>query len=233
MASAAVPLAACSPATQAALESIGAFLRVPTPERWIEWALGNVDVLLIDHANCEKKAASTALALLYRPATDVPLAHQLSRLAREELRHYEQVLEVLTARGVALRPLSPSRYAAALRAQVTKAEPQRLIDTFLVSAIVEARSCERFACLVDRLEPPLAGFYQKLLASEARHFEIYLEAARTAAAAVGQSALLAARLDALLTTEAELVIAPDSELRFHSGPPAPEVLAQRQTEQAR
>ncbi|MEM1432960.1 MAG: tRNA isopentenyl-2-thiomethyl-A-37 hydroxylase MiaE [Pseudomonadota bacterium] len=198
-----------------------AFLRVPTPDAWLAAAAAQQDVLLIDHANCEKKAASTALSLLYRADTDPGSLAQLSRLAREELRHYEQVLAVLEERGIPLRPVSSSRYASGLRERVARSEPWRRIETLLVCALVEARSCERFDRLTEVLDPSLARFYGKLLASEARHFEHYLSAAQAAVTAADlEQAEYCQRLDRLLEAEAELVSAPDSELRFHSGPPA-------------
>lgn len=219
--SAAIPSRYGDGATREAVAAIRAFLRTPTPDQWLEAAVWQQDLLLIDHANCEKKAASTALSLLYRADTEPALLLQLSRLAREELRHYEQVLAVLDERGIELRPLSSSRYAGSLRDQVAREEPWRRVETLLVCALVEARSCERFDRLTEVLDPQLARFYGKLLASEARHFEHYLDAAQAAVASAGlASEEYRRRLDRLLDVEADLVSAPDSELRFHSGPPA-------------
>ncbi|MEM9742611.1 MAG: tRNA-(ms[2]io[6]A)-hydroxylase [Pseudomonadota bacterium] len=200
------------------MASLRDFLHVVTPEAWLDWAVSDLSTLLIDHANCEKKAASTALALMFRPQLEPLELHRLSRLAREELRHYEQVLDLLTGRGIRLKPLSPSRYAGGLRDAVSPNEPERLLDTLLVSALVEARSCERFAALAPRLPEDLSEFYRRLLASEARHFESYLTAARRLA---DDAALrVDERLAMLLDREAELILTPDRELRFHSGPPA-------------
>ncbi len=192
-----------------------AFLPCPTPASWVEAAVGELDVLLIDHANCERKAAATAVSLLFRYDAVPELAACMSRLAREELRHYEQVLVVLSRRGIPLRSLSASRYAGGLRSAVRSGEPDRLLDLLLVGALVEARSCERFAALIPVLDEELARFYRRLLASEARHFEDYLALARNVA---GVDAV-ADRLDVLKSLEAELINAPDEVLRFHSGPP--------------
>jgi len=194
-----------------------AFLDTATPAAWFDAALEQQELLLLDHANCEKKAASTALALMFAYAEDSRLARQLSRLAREELRHFEQVQTHLDRMGVAFRRLRPSRYAEHLRAVVTSAEPGRRLDLLLCGALIEARSCERFAGLVPRLEEPLAGFYRGLQASESRHFLEYLDAARRHAEAQGLD--LGARLEVLARIEGELAVAPDTQFRFHSGPP--------------
>jgi tRNA 2-(methylsulfanyl)-N6-isopentenyladenosine37 hydroxylase len=192
---------------------IDGFLLCRTPDDWFRQAAADVETLLIDHANCEKKAASTALGLLYRYTGRPELLHRMSRLAREELRHFEQVLSLMAERSVAYRPLSAGRYAAALMGQVRRREPWRLVDTLLVGAIVEARSCERFAGLVEVLPDDLGEFYAGLQASEARHFRHYLDLACAYAPADP-----GAKLDELLALDADLVTRPDVELRFHSGP---------------
>ena len=190
-------------------------LKSATEDRWLAQVDQHLDQMLIDHAHCEKKAAGTALSLLYRYVDRPELLHRLSRLAREELRHFEQVVQIMAARGIPYVHLSSSRYAGRLRGLVRTSEPGRLVDTLLVGAIVEARSCERFAGLVEVLPSDLAEFYEALLASEARHFRHYLELARRYAGGPVDS-----RLQALLTEESRLILSPDHEFRFHSGPPA-------------
>jgi tRNA-(ms[2]io[6]A)-hydroxylase len=199
---------------------IAAFLRVATPQAWVERALADLEALLLDHAACEQKAAATALSLMHRYAPFERLVERMSRLAREELRHFEQVRAQMRRAGIQFRTISASRYAAALRACVRHTEPARLLDTLLVGALIEARSCERFALLAPRLPEPLDRFYAGLLASEARHFEDYLVLAREAAIAgsIGE-AEVEARLGELLAVEATLVTAPDPQFRFHSGLP--------------
>ena len=194
---------------------IEAFLYCPTPAAWVQWALENPAVLLIDHANCEKKAASTALNLMYRYVGHHELLQRLSRLAREELRHFEQVIALMRDRDVDYPQLSASRYAGELRKLVRNEEPGRLVDTLLVGAIIEARSCERFAALVPVLDAELAQFYASLLQSESRHYTDYLHLARTLSSAQE----VAERLPALLQRERELIEAPDTKFRFHSGVP--------------
>ncbi|TVS09203.1 MAG: tRNA-(ms[2]io[6]A)-hydroxylase [Gammaproteobacteria bacterium] len=195
--------------------AVRAFLACPTPAAWIEAAGAQLEVLLLDHANCERKAAATAVSLLFRYDSVADLAPRMSRLAREELRHYEQVLGLLSARNIAVRPISASRYAGGLRAGVRAGEPERLLDLLLVGALVEARSCERFAALIPVLDEDLARFYRRLLASEARHFEDYLQLARSVAGAQAVSS----RLVTLKDLEADLITRPDPSFRFHSGPP--------------
>ena len=195
---------------------IQAFLSCPTPREWVEAALENQAVLLVDHANCEKKAASTALNLMYRYVEHPVLLNKLSRLAREELRHFEQVTAIMAKRGVVYPQLSASRYAGELRKSVRGSEPHRLVDTLLVGAIIEARSCERFAALVPVLDKALAEFYASLLKSEARHYADYLQLAQTLVP--GEN--ISASLRRLLEREAELIESPDPQFRFHSGVPA-------------
>lgn len=198
--------------------AVAAFLGAETPERWVEEACGRLPELLLDHANCELKAASTALALIYRYPERRALADRMSRLAREELRHFEQVLRMLDDFAVPFEKLSAARYAAGLNAAVRANEPERLLDKLLVGALIEARSCERFAALAPKLPERLAAFYRGLLASEARHFEHYLAFARSETGV--DDAALAERLAELRSIEAELVVMPDPEFRFHSGVPA-------------
>jgi tRNA-(ms[2]io[6]A)-hydroxylase len=199
------------------LEPVRAFLPCTTPDAWIDAAARpeNLPTLLVDHANCEKKAAATALHLMHRYVEHPQLLNRLSRLAREELRHFKQVLAVMQARGIDYPQLSASRYASGLREAVCRDEPLRLLDTLLVGALIEARSCERFAALLPVLDEELAQFYGSLLRSEARHFEDYLTLARELVP--GQD--LEGRLAALKAVEASLVEAPDPLFRFHSGPP--------------
>jgi len=188
------------------------FLGCPTPQSWIEQALENQRLLLIDHAHCEKKAASTALSLMYRYVDNPALLHKMSRLAREELRHFEQVLALMARRGVDYGHLSPSRYAAGLRCHVRGEEPARLVDVLIVGAFIEARSCERFASLAPFLDRELGDFYRSLLRSEARHYRDYLDLAREAA---GQD--IEERVAAFRALERSLIESEDSEFRFHSG----------------
>lgn len=189
-------------------------LAAPTPPSWVDAAVERWRELLVDHAACEKKAASTALALMFAYPDDRRLGMALSRLAREELRHFEQVQRMMDDLGVEPVRMRPGRYASGLRAALATAEPQRRIDLMLASALIEARSCERFRLLVPRLPDPLAGFYAQLERSEARHFALYLDLVETAGAKDWQP-----RLRELARIEADLATAPDPQFRFHSGEP--------------
>lgn len=196
-----------------------AALLMPTPAAWLDAACEHWQELLIDHAGCEKKAASTALGLIFAYPEHAAQNLALARLAREELRHFEQVTRLMEQLGVPFRRLAPGRYAPGLRALLRTHEPLRRLDLLLCGAIIEARSCERFRLLAPRLPAPLGDFYGELERAEARHVDLYWELAR-AAAGEGSAALCTQRLAALIEAEAGLISAPDAQLRFHSGPPA-------------
>ena len=196
---------------------VTSILRAPTPQGWVATAVERWRELLVDHANCEKKAASTALALMFAYPEDHALAMALSRLAREELRHFEQVQKMMITLGVDFERQQPGRYASGLRTVLRTSEPGRKLDLLLAGALIEARSSERFRLLSSRLQPPLADFYMQLERSEARHFELYVGLARAAAPDRWRE-----RLDTLAQREAELATQPDPVFRFHSGPPAPD-----------
>jgi tRNA-(ms[2]io[6]A)-hydroxylase len=194
--------------------NVNNFLLCETPDSWLQQVQNNLPVLLVDHANCEKKAASTALNLIYRYVDKPKLMMQLSKLAREELRHFEQVLAILKKRKIDYVHVSPSRYAAGLRDGVRTFEPARLIDILIVSAIVEARSCERFSKIIQVLDEELASFYASLLKSEERHFGIYLKMAEQYS-----DGEIDDRVQYFLGLDQKLVESPDDQFRFHSGAP--------------
>lgn len=199
-------------------DNVDAFLLTPTPEAWLLEAQRRLPELLLDHANCELKAASTALTFLYRYPNRSALAQRMSRLAREELRHFEQVRSIMEDRQVEFQRLSASRYAGRLRDAARSSEPHKLLDMLLTGALIEARSCERFARIAPRLPEKVGRFYAGLLASEARHFEHYVAFARSECGV--PDAEIDSRLRELKQLEAELISQPDSEFRFHSGVPA-------------
>lgn len=195
-------------------------LQAATPLAWARHAARNWQQLLVDHANCEKKAASTALSLMFAYPEDTALCQALARLAREELRHFEQVQQMMARLGVPVRRLSPGRYAGGLRAALSTGDPARKLDLLLCGALIEARSCERFEVLAPHLDAPMSGFYSDLARSEKRHAGMYLEFARATQRDAGFSpAYLEARLEKLSAVEAGLILAVDQEFRFHSGVP--------------
>ena len=200
-------------------------LRATTPAAWVDEAVRRWPELLSDHANCEKKAASTALALMFAYPEDRTLSIRLSKLAREELRHFEQVDRLMQDAKVPYLRQVPGRYASALRAALSTHEPRRQLDLLLAGALIEARSCERFELLAARpagegLPTEVAALYAGLRASEARHFELYLTLAERQARAAGLGDWQA-RLEELALVEADLATRPDPQFRFHSGPPDP------------
>lgn len=197
------------------VEPVLSFLRCRTPDGWIQSAVSDLPTLLIDHANCEKKAASTALTLMNRYIGHFDLLNKMSRLAREELRHFEQVIALMDKRDIQYMPVKASRYASSLYEHIRKQEPHRLVDTLIVGAIIEARSCERFYSLLPHLDDELSAFYQSLLKSEARHFQDYLTLARENSDEV----VVEERTQFFLDRESELILSEDSEMKFHSGVP--------------
>ena len=198
-------------------ESISSFFDTETPEEWVREASGRIPEMLLDHANCELKAASTALGFLYRYPDRTALAQRMSRLAREELRHFEQVRTIMEEMDIPFERLSASRYAGGLRDAARDDEPKKLLDLLLIGALIEARSCERFAALAPHLPKKLGKFYNGLLASEARHFEHYIAFARSECGV--DSDEIDARLQELKEIEAKLISEPDPQFRFHSGLP--------------
>lgn len=190
--------------------------------QWLARARAHLDEVLIDHAHCEKKAAAAAVKLLFSYPHHRFLQEALAELAREELEHFEQVLAHLDARAIRYRSIRPSPYGVALHALTRRDEPARLVDLLLISALIEARSCERFRLLASDLRDPasegegdeaLGRFYEALLASEARHHGVYLDLA----AKLVSRAELEARLLELAAAEAEIVERPCEWVRLHAG----------------
>jgi tRNA-(ms[2]io[6]A)-hydroxylase len=192
-------------------------LLAPTSASWVRAALADVDTLLVDHAHCERKAAQTALALVARHPQWAALVGPLSRLAREELIHFERVLRELRHRGGALRPLAAAGYAAALQDAARASRPPgpraHVVDDMLAGALIEARSHERFVRLAAATDDArLAKLYRDLLAAEERHGDLYLGLAEEAAGGD-----VRARLATLAAEEATILARPGQPLRMHSG----------------
>jgi tRNA-(ms[2]io[6]A)-hydroxylase len=241
------------------LEPIHQFLHCATPNSWIQHAVANVDSLLIDHANCELKAAQTALALLKRYALSKAQSAELMqliapyedfvyrkkalklgreknsmaikyaedqtefeqdmilkmlRLIKEELHHFDQVLGFIEKKKLSYSHMPAGRYARELMKSVRHYEPEALIDKLIIGAIIEARSCERFAKLAPHLEDPLQKFYDSLLRSEARHYQDYLNLAQQVS-----SEPIDERIRSFLEIEQQLILSQDPYFCFHSGTP--------------
>lgn len=199
------------------------FLGCETPTEWLDMAVENLDVLMQDHANCEKKAASTAMNLMFRYSYYTDLQVKLAQLVREEMLHYEQVLELMNKRGQAWTNLSAGRYAGGLRKEIRTFEPEALIDVLVIGAFVEARSCERFYALAPLVDEELGRYYRYLLKSESRHYEDYLtlamEVAKTAKLKNPEEDIQS-RIEHIREVEKNLILTPDAMFRFHSGVPA-------------
>ena len=201
--------------SKTALDEIKEFLLCETPEKWIQAAIEHQDILLIDHANCEKKAASSAMQLIHRYSENYNLLQKMSRLVREEMRHFEQVTAIMKKRKINYTYVSASRYASELRKLVRKGETTQLVDLLIIGAFIEARSCERFSKIAPWLDEILGNFYQKLLSSEGRHYQDYLKLAYEA----GETKDVEDRVLLIAEAERKLIESPDSEFRFHSGLP--------------
>jgi tRNA-(ms[2]io[6]A)-hydroxylase len=188
-------------------------LAAPTDPAWAQGAAEALDEILVDHAHCEKKAAGMAVQLLFRYPQHGFLLEPLSRLAREELAHFEEVLRLMASRGLAFRRQKPSPYAGRLRETIRSSEPGQLVDTLLCCALIEARSCERFGLLAEAVDDAeLAAFYRGLLAAEARHHRVYLELAEPLEPEVE----VRRRLAELAACEAEIVAEGSTAPRMHS-----------------
>lgn len=196
------------------LQILNNFLKIKTPARWLEVALQNMDTLLIDHAHCERKAAATAINFISKYPERKELVKIMSPLAREELLHFEKVLQLMRLRNIEFQALPPSNYASKLHAQITKSNNlERMCDQLTVGAIIEARSCERFAALIPYLEDQkLSQFYFSLLKSEARHFENYIFLVKLYG---GEQAL--SKMEYFLKIENDYITSEDAVFRFHSG----------------
>ncbi len=185
----------------------------PTSAAWLEQALANIDTILLDHSHCERKAASTAINMMFRYPSNHKLVRQLTAIAQEELEHFEQVNQILERRGIPLAPLNAPPYGKGLMSQVRTQEPHRMLDSLLVSGLIEARSHERLGLLGSHLpDPQLAAFYRGLMASEARHFGIYWLLADT----YFDRSLVQSRLSELATFESNLLANLHPEPRVHS-----------------
>jgi tRNA-(ms[2]io[6]A)-hydroxylase len=245
------------------LAPIKTFLHCDTPQSWIDEAVKpeNLETLLIDHCNCELKAAQTAMLLIRKYAVDkenatellawlkpyedfvyrrdfvgsfngkhaglskaivarddvsfgVELVDKMVSLIKEELHHFQQVLDIMTARGIEYTNVRAGRYAKGMMKHVRTHEPKKLIDTLICGAYIEARSCERFAKIAPNLDPELEKFYISLLRSEARHYQDYLTLATQIA---GEN--ITQRIAFFAEKEAELISTEDVDFRFHSGIP--------------
>ncbi|MDF7800968.1 tRNA-(ms[2]io[6]A)-hydroxylase [Pontiellaceae bacterium B1224] len=200
---------------QADLDALFEFLPCRTPDVWIQEALQQEEILLQNHCYLEQCAARNALQLMFRCPDKPDVLSKMSKLAREELRHFEKVHELLTRRGYAYKILKPSRYAGLLNAEIRKTNPGQLIDSLIVGAYIEARSCERFASLAPHMDDEISVFFRSLLKSEARHFKDYLTLAQS-----HSREPIDQRVAFFGAIERNAIESEDKLFRFHSGVPA-------------
>ncbi len=188
-------------------------LHSTSPQRWLKQVDENLAEVLIDHAHCEKKAAGTAMNLLFAYVDNEELCREMTTIVNEELEHFHMVIEILKQRGIEFRRLKPSQYGRRLNDLVSKQEPQRAIDRLLVAGLIEARSCERFGLLRDNLaDKELAAFYDGLFESEARHHTTYIRLAKM----FGPDESVRARLAELADEEAKIIAEGEELARVHS-----------------
>ena len=188
-------------------------LQSATSERWLTQVAEHIDEILIDHAHCEKKAAGTALNLMFAYVEDLELCREMTEIVNEELEHFHQVTDLLERRGIRFRRLVPSVYGRKLNDLVRKNEPGRAVDRLLVAGLIEARSCERFDLLRQRVaDRELAEFYDSLFESEARHHSTYVRLAKHFAS----EADVHERLAQLAADEARIIEEGDERPRMHS-----------------
>ena len=198
------------------LSPIYNFLGARTTQAWVDAAIADLPLIIQDHANCEKKAAGTAMNLLFRYEFSYDLQRKLAQLIREEMLHYEQVLGIMNERGQEWEYLSAGRYAKGMLKHKRTYEPAAMIDVLIIGAFIEARSCERFAALAEVInDERLAKYYRYLLKSESRHFKDYLALAQSLS-----EDNIDERVAFFKAVESELIASSDTELRFHSGTPA-------------
>ncbi len=191
-------------------------LQVPTPKAWLAKAANSLQELLSDHAECEKKAAITAINFTRYFHEHRDVLDSLALIAREEMRHFDRVLFWLDSYSLSYTPTEACRYAKSLHQYVKQHRDAQIVDKLLVAAVIEARSCERFALLVPWLDSKLGGFYSKLYEAEKRHAQVYINFALK----LSSQRKIHSRLSDILAYEADLISAPERTFAFHSGVPS-------------
>ncbi len=188
-------------------------LQQPSSLAWVEQTIANLDIILLDHSHCERKAAGVAINLMFRYPARQKLVRQLTAIAQEELQHFDQVNQWLEKRNIPLAPLNSPPYFSKLKSQMRHAEPDRLVDSLLISAIIEARSHERLGLIGEHCpDPKLAKFYLGLMTSEARHYGIYWVLAEQ----YSDRTTVARRLTELAEYESSILATLHHEPRLHS-----------------
>jgi tRNA-(ms[2]io[6]A)-hydroxylase len=188
-------------------------LKSSTDARWFAQVDEHLDEILIDHAHCEKKAAGTAMNLIFHYVENIELCREMTEIVNEELEHFHQVLDILQRRGIRFRRLKPSQYGNKLHELVRKSEPEKAVDRLLIAGLIEARSCERFQALAEHIDDAeLADFYRSLFESEARHHATYTRLAKHFAS----EEVVQRRLQELYEAEAAIISMGEPLARIHS-----------------
>lgn len=188
-------------------------LAQPTDEGWFERVADHLDTILLDHTHLEKRAGSTAMSMIFRYADKPDIGRALGGVVQEEMDHFVRMLDILEQRDIALDRLEPAPYAATLAKHARRKDPEALLDKLLIASLIEARSCERFQILADRVEDEeLAAFYRELYIDEARHHTLYTNLARDH---FGRD-VTQKRLDELAEAEVEALRASAGLPRLHS-----------------
>ncbi|MEM9367452.1 MAG: tRNA-(ms[2]io[6]A)-hydroxylase [Planctomycetota bacterium] len=190
-------------------------LQSESTQRWLCQVDAHLDEILIDHAHCERKAASTAMNLINAYTEDLALCQEMTQIVSEEMEHFFMVIDVLSKRSIPFRRLQPGPYGRKLNGLVSQNEPARAVDRLLIASLIEARSCERFQLLsqhVSDREPELAAFYESLFESEARHHTTYVRMAEHFA----DRGAVRSRLDQLSALESQIIAEGSMLPRMHS-----------------
>ena len=190
-------------------------LQSESTARWLSQVDENLEDVIVDHAHCERKAASTAMSLMNSYTENRQLCEEMAQIIEEELEHYFMVLDVLEKRSIPFRRLQSGHYGRELNSLARSPEPDRAVDRLLIASLIEARSCERFRLLAEHIrprDPKLAEFYEGLFESEARHHTTYVKLAEHFA----PRETVMARLDQLSAGESAIIAKGSPLARMHS-----------------
>jgi len=189
-------------------------LKLPTDPRWVDIVEKNINEILTDHAYCEMKAASYAMSLIMKYPNNSEIVDQMTELSREEMKHFQMVHNLIKERGLKLGKEKKDFYVHDLMKFIKRggSEEMVLVDRLLIAAMIEARSCERFLTLSENIkDKELSKFYYDLMASEARHYTLFLKLAKK----YGIGVDVDARWKEFLAEEAEIIAGYGNEKTVH------------------
>ena len=189
-------------------------LKLPTDPRWVDIVEKNINEILTDHAYCEMKAASYAMSLIMKYPNNSEIVDQMTELSREEMKHFQMVHNLIKERGLKLGKEKKDFYVHDLMKFIKRggSEEMVLVDRLLIAAMIEARSCERFLTLSENIkDKELSKFYYDLMASEARHYTLFLKLAKK----YGTRVDVDARWKEFLAEEAKIIAGYGNEKTVH------------------